>query len=60
MRDLLIHDCRVLTFDEANQPVVLQNQDIAIDGNRIAAIQPVRNEHRQRAKLLTPRDVGHA
>ena len=41
MHDLLIHNCRTLTFDEDNHPVVASNQNIIVDGQRISAIQPV-------------------
>jgi 5-methylthioadenosine/S-adenosylhomocysteine deaminase len=41
MHDLLIYNCRTLTFDEDGRPVVLADQNILVDGQRISAIQPV-------------------
>lgn len=41
MHDLLIHNCRTLTFDDAGRPAVAPGQNIIIDGQRISAIWPV-------------------
>ncbi len=44
IHDLLIHNCCVLAFDAADQPQVQKKQTIAVDGNRITAIQPMADE----------------
>jgi len=40
MSDLLIHNCHVLAFAEANKAEIQRNQDILVQAGKILAIQP--------------------
>jgi 5-methylthioadenosine/S-adenosylhomocysteine deaminase len=54
LTDLLIQDCHVLVFEEANQPAIRRHHDIRIDGGTITAIEPTGSAPAEAAREIIP------